>query len=108
MIACLFHCQKCLVLQNGHVLNYQWLGDKIKLIWEQESQPKLSQRELSDKSKIGKSTVGDILKKKQVYLDLYEIKIWTSLSFRKLESTVHYLVAAVKEDPLVALQQALL
>ena len=37
-----------------------------------------------------------------------EFKIWTSLSFRKLESTVHYPVAAVKEDPLVALQQALL
>jgi hypothetical protein len=48
------------------------LSDKVKLIREQESQPKLSQRESSDKFEIGKSAVGDILKKKQVYLDLYE------------------------------------
>jgi predicted DNA-binding protein YlxM (UPF0122 family) len=50
------------------------LSDKVKLhvIREQEYLSKLSQRELSDKFKIDKSTVGDILKKKQVYLHLYE------------------------------------
>jgi hypothetical protein len=37
------------------------LGDEVKLIRKQESLPKLSQRELSDKFKIVKSTVGDII-----------------------------------------------
>ncbi|XP_062599444.1 tigger transposable element-derived protein 6-like [Saccostrea cucullata] len=48
------------------------LSDKIKLIKDHESQPKISQRVLGEKFKVGKSTVGDILRKKDFYLEQFE------------------------------------
>ncbi|KAH3855315.1 hypothetical protein DPMN_097881 [Dreissena polymorpha] len=43
------------------------LEDKIKLITESTAQSKPSLKALGERFKIGKSTVSDILKKKNVY-----------------------------------------
>ncbi|XP_052268287.1 tigger transposable element-derived protein 6-like [Dreissena polymorpha] len=48
------------------------LEDKIKLITESTAQPKPSLKALCERFKIGKSTVGDILKKKNVYQEQWE------------------------------------
>ncbi|XP_052706690.1 tigger transposable element-derived protein 4-like [Crassostrea angulata] len=56
------------------------LSDKIKLIKEHEAQPKISQRDLGEKFRVGRSTVGDILKKKEFYIEQYEQKASTSKS----------------------------
>ncbi|KAH3832701.1 hypothetical protein DPMN_105994 [Dreissena polymorpha] len=48
------------------------LEDKIKLITESSAQPKPSLKALGERFKIGKSTVGDILKKKNVYQEQWE------------------------------------
>ena len=44
------------------------LQDKINLIKESESFPKPSQKSLSKKFEVGKTTVSDILKRKSKYL----------------------------------------
>ncbi|CAG2205244.1 unnamed protein product [Mytilus edulis] len=49
------------------------LSDKVKLIKDHDSVPKPSQRELAEKYKVGKSTVGDILRKKDTYLQQFEL-----------------------------------
>ncbi|KAH3708927.1 hypothetical protein DPMN_068385 [Dreissena polymorpha] len=48
------------------------LEDKIKIITESTAQPKPSLKALDERFKIGKSTVGDILKKKNVYQEQWE------------------------------------
>ncbi|XP_052240655.1 jerky protein homolog-like [Dreissena polymorpha] len=48
------------------------LEDKIKLITESTAQPKPSLNALGERFKIGKSTVSDILKKKNVYQEQWE------------------------------------
>jgi hypothetical protein len=45
------------------------LQDKINLIKESEHFPKSSQKSLSEKFGIGKTTVSDIVKRKSEYLD---------------------------------------
>lgn len=47
-------------------------SDKTKLINEHEARPKISQRDLGEKFRVGRSTVGDILKKKEFYIEHYE------------------------------------
>lgn len=49
------------------------LSDKVKLIKDHESTPKVSQRDLAEKYKVGKSTVGDILRKKDTYMEQFEL-----------------------------------
>jgi DNA-binding FadR family transcriptional regulator len=44
------------------------LQDKINLIKESESFPKPSQKSLSEKFGVGKTTVSDVLKRKSEYL----------------------------------------
>ena len=48
------------------------LQDKINLIKESESFPKPSQKSLSEKFGVGKTTVSDILKRKSEYLANFE------------------------------------
>ena len=48
------------------------LQDKINLIKESESFPKSSQKSLSEKFGVGKTTVSDILKRKSKYLANFE------------------------------------
>jgi hypothetical protein len=48
------------------------LDDKVKLIKDAQSVPKLTQKEISLKYGLGKSTVSDVLKKKEVYLREFE------------------------------------
>lgn len=48
------------------------LDDKIKLINESELVPKPTQKQLSEKFGVGKTTVSDILKRKSEYLSSFE------------------------------------
>ncbi|KAH3898620.1 hypothetical protein DPMN_022857 [Dreissena polymorpha] len=45
-----------------------FLEDKIKLIKESEMLPKPTLKMLSEKYRIGKSTIGDIMQKKSTYM----------------------------------------
>ena len=49
------------------------LSDKVKLIKDHDTLPKPSQRQLAEKYQVGKSTVGDILRKKDTYLEQFEL-----------------------------------
>ncbi|XP_041366852.1 major centromere autoantigen B-like [Gigantopelta aegis] len=51
------------------------LDDKLKIIKSFESVPKPTLRSLSEKFSIGKSTVGDIIKKREVYKAEFEKNI---------------------------------
>ncbi|KAH3776972.1 hypothetical protein DPMN_178406 [Dreissena polymorpha] len=48
------------------------LEDKIKLIKESEMFPKLTLKILSEKDGVGKSTIGDIVRKKSAYISHWE------------------------------------
>ncbi|RWS10989.1 hypothetical protein B4U79_18997, partial [Dinothrombium tinctorium] len=48
------------------------LKQKVKLIKEKETKPDMTQEELSNKFKIGRSTVSEILKNKSKILKIYE------------------------------------
>jgi hypothetical protein len=61
------------------------LEKKISLIKESELQPKPKQQQLSEKYKIGRSTVADILKKKTIYLEQFEQNV--NLKRQRLDKT---------------------
>ncbi len=61
------------------------LEKKISLIKDSELQPKLVQQQLTEKYKIGRSTVADILKKKAIYLEQFEQNV--NLKWQRLDKT---------------------